>query len=256
MELRFWKKDRVEPRYRVQGAIEMDRAVRAKPSDPSAGEKKAQAEHTIELLTRERDALGDRLASLERMLADPEGGQNAILYYRLRAIWRMCSRHLAAMAKRFTEKYVAQSGVQTESDLPTDKRRAINLLLIAMAQEYYLLFSESQIAEMARQAALKPVESVHFGLAEECLEFGRKARELAAFAYSDEHLSDTLRQRAKYLHQHLRFEDKACIPRLGSLNSITSRVGTKGESLHDYANVVPVNVLALDYWNLKSVLLD
>lgn len=256
MGWRFWKRDRPEPRYPDDGPIVMENysPVRAVEPGDEQLDRQAEADRKIETLTRERDALAERLSSLEHMLADPETGQNAPLYYRLRAVWRFCGRNLQIMAKRFSAKYRTQTGSRSNSDLPLDKRRAINTLLIALSQEYYLLFSEDQIAEMARQASIKPVESVHFGLAEECLRFGLKTRELAARARDEGIHGDLLRRRARYLHDTLRFEKGESIPREDSLKSMPSRIGGSLDTMHGDVEIISVNVLALDYWNLKAAL--
>jgi hypothetical protein len=224
------------------------------PPPPSAREKVERAEARTEEIRQERDALAGRLERLEAMLADPEAGQNAILYFRLRAIWELSCRKLETMAMRFREKYEARNEEGVEN-LPRDKRRAINILLIALAQEYYLFYHENQIAEMTRLAALKSVEDVHFGLADECLEFGRKARELVARTRGESRLGDALRRRAKYLHGSLRFSEEGNVPLAESMNSFPINVAEAGDSLNDHSESIPVNVLALNYWGLKAALL-
>lgn len=228
------------------------------PPPASQNRHEAEAEQArarAKELERARDALAARLERLEKMLADPEAGQNAILYYRLRAIWDMSRHSLEVMARRFHEKYKTQDVDDDKTGLPLDKRRAINILLIALAQEYYLVYREDQIAEMARQTVRKTVEDVHFGLAEECLEFGLKARELVARARGENNLGEPLRRRAKYLHGRLRFDENASVPFAGSLNSLPTRVaGTEGP-LNEQTEFVPVNVLSLNYWNLNDILL-
>jgi hypothetical protein len=65
-----------------------------------------------------------QLAVLEKMLTDPEKGQNAILYYRMRAVWDLCRNQLRNIAeelsgrqdqverKRYTEAYEQQRATQ------------------------------------------------------------------------------------------------------------------------------------------------
>lgn len=226
------------------------------PPPPSAREEAERAEALVAGLRAERDVLAGRLERLETMLADPEAGQNAILYFRLRAIWELSRRNLETMAKRFREKYEAQgAGGKTPEGLPRDKRRAINILLIALAQEYYLFYNEEQIAEMTRLAALKSVEDVHFGLADECLEFDRKARELVARARGERHLGESLRRRAKYLRKRSRFSEDATIPSAESVNSFPSWITEDDDSLNDFSETISVNVLDLNYWGIKDILL-
>ncbi|HSN16874.1 MAG TPA: hypothetical protein VLV87_01580 [Gammaproteobacteria bacterium] len=65
-----------------------------------------------------------QLAGLEKMLMDPEKGQNAILYYRMRAVWDLCRNQLRNIAeelsgrqdqverKRYTEAFEQQRATQ------------------------------------------------------------------------------------------------------------------------------------------------
>ena len=76
-----------------------------------------------------------QLATLEKMLTDPEKGQNAILYYRLRAVWDLCRNQLRNIAeelsgrqdqlerKQYTEAYEQQRAAQLK-----DTQRLIEIL--------------------------------------------------------------------------------------------------------------------------------
>jgi hypothetical protein len=76
-----------------------------------------------------------QLAGLEKMLMDPEKGQNAILYYRMRAVWDLCrnqirniaeelsGRHDQVERKRYTEAYEQQRATQLK-----DTQRLIEIL--------------------------------------------------------------------------------------------------------------------------------
>jgi len=76
-----------------------------------------------------------QLAALEKMLTDPEKGQNAILYYRLRAVWELCRNQIRLLAedlsnkqdqvehKRYMEAYEQQRASQLK-----DTQRMIEIL--------------------------------------------------------------------------------------------------------------------------------
>lgn len=307
-------------------------------------------EEALARMRAERDALARRLKRLEIMLADPEKGQNAILYYRLRALWDICHRDLMALSRQFHEKYAAggagepakeadiasnnalaaqlrtakarlqalqeerkqidfslhrrekpfkvgekQSlaqalaradrrieasirevkGLQarlaasppvTETEqkpsagkpaLTVTTKRAINTTLIALAQHFYLNYREEQIAEMALRASRKSVDEVNFGLASECLALGTKVRELATRAKNEDNRHELVRKRVEYLKNRLRYASAMdAIPDQHALNSIPTRVGGKEGLFANLGEEVPVNVLALDYWNLKETLIS
>jgi len=306
-------------------------------SEPESASPSASA---VEALRAERDRLAGRLDRLEQMLADPEKGQNAILYYRLRGIWSACHSDLVTLGRQFRQKYESDSRhAATESadaervavanrlrtassdekrwraeverlrfvlhgrdkpfkvgekqalkrelaeaetnledvrnrvaalrheaavtppprprsTLSVATRRAINTLLIALAQHYYLLYREEQIAEMALRAARKPVEDVYFGLANDCLALSRKARELGARSKSEQNRQEAVRRRAQYLHGRLKYSDEtSVIPDEKSLKELPTRIASGDEVFSNFGEMLSVNVLAHDYWDLSRALL-
>lgn len=330
-------------------------AAKAKPGTAVHATRRVvqDASEPMNKLRAERDVLSQRLQRLEAMLADPEKGQNAILYFRLRAIWDMCHRDLMALSRQFRDKYSGGSteagdvgpGVpaapsasdaqvarlrevearvrsleaerkrihfelherdkpfkvgekrtlmhamaKTEKSLETaiqelkvlqqtvpavaapakeqpaqqakagtltvQTKRAINTTLIALAQHFYLLYREEQIAEMALRAAHKSVDEVNFGLARECLTLGDKTRELATLAKNEKNRHEAVRRRVEYLKDKLRYASASdAIPEQNSVKCIPTRVAAKEGMFSNLGDELPVNVLALDYWHLSHALL-
>lgn len=244
------------PRYAEDGPITYRPQAEAPDAEAELPTKQAPETETGSAeVARERDALAVRLRKLEQMLADPEHAQNAILYFQLRAIWDRCRHDLSAMAERFREKHAARTESNPSAEMPLERRRVINTLLVAQAQEYYLDYREEQVAEMARLVHRKPVEEVNFGFSDECLRLGSIARELAIRAGAEGNRGERLRRRAKDLRQRLRFAEGDSIPLKESLHSMPARLAEGELPLTDYAEIVPVNVLALDYWGLGELLL-
>lgn len=314
--------------------------VEAKTSTPKS--EPIPHEQVLARIRAERDALAGRLKRLETMLADPEKGQNAILYFRLRAIWDLCNRDLMALSRQFREKYVSVSGndaapaedaqsarlravqarvraLEAEARqhgydlnkrekpfkvgekqalthalektrkeleaamrelkalkstqapqsaapltgstagkevLTTQTKRAINTTLIALAQHFYLAYREEQIAEMALRASQKPVDEVNFGLASECLQLGNTIRDLAGRVKNETNRHEVVRKRVEYLKNKLRYKsDNDAIPEMHSLNSMPTRVASQEGLFANLGDEIPVNVLALNYWNIKKALL-
>lgn len=67
----------------------------------------AEAERTVlradvEDLRKRQEEAQRQLTNLERMLMDPERGQSAILYYRLRAVWDTCRQQILALAQELS----------------------------------------------------------------------------------------------------------------------------------------------------------
>ena len=102
--------------------------------------EQAEAERSVlradvEDLRKRHDEMHRQLGDLEKMLADPEKGQNAILYYRLRAVWDTCRNQIRALAEDLSNrqdqvergKYTAQFEQQRASQV-ADLLRLIEIL--------------------------------------------------------------------------------------------------------------------------------
>jgi predicted nuclease with TOPRIM domain len=106
----------------------------------------------VEDLRKRYEETQRQLSSLEQVLSDPERGQSAILYYRLRAIWDTCRQQLKAMAEDMSGRQEQlESGKHTET---AEQRRAAKLQemqrLVDMVERNRQLL-EGSIAEMEGQ---------------------------------------------------------------------------------------------------------
>ncbi len=103
-------------------------------------------------LGKRNEEVQRQLSNLEKMLTDPEKGQNAILYYRMRAVWDTCRNQLRAMAedlssrqdqverKRYTEAYEQQRAAQLKDlqrmqEILTRDRQSIVTGIAEMEQQ-------------------------------------------------------------------------------------------------------------------------
>jgi hypothetical protein len=99
-----------------------------------------------------------QLAGIEKMLMDPEKGQNAILYYRMRAVWDLCRSQIRNIGeeltgrqdqverKRYTEAYEQQRAAQVK-----DTQRLIEILdRDRQALTAEIARMEAQISELKR----------------------------------------------------------------------------------------------------------
>ncbi len=162
-----------------------------------------------------------------------------------------------------SQKPASAPAQKTKNPVPTSSttmtvqtKRAINTTLIALAQHFYLAYREEQIADMALRASQKSVDEVNFGLASECLALGNKIRELVAQVKNESNRHETVRKRVEYLKDKLRYaSSNDAIPDKHSLNSIPTRVATKEGLFSNLGDELPVNVLALNYWDINRALL-
>ncbi|HET7649396.1 MAG TPA: hypothetical protein VFL15_01680 [Gammaproteobacteria bacterium] len=58
----------------------------------------------VEDLRQRYEELNRQQTTLEQMLSDPEKGQNAILYYRLQAVWNTCRNQIRALAQDLSNR--------------------------------------------------------------------------------------------------------------------------------------------------------
>ncbi|HEX2668464.1 MAG TPA: hypothetical protein VHP13_08825 [Gammaproteobacteria bacterium] len=102
--------------------------------DEAEAERAVLRTDVVDLGKRAEEATR-QLAVLEKMLMDPEKGQNAILYYRMRAVWDLCRNQIRNLAeelsgrqdqverKRYMEAYEQQRAAQVK-----DTQRLIEIL--------------------------------------------------------------------------------------------------------------------------------
>lgn len=79
----------------------------------------------VEDLRKRYEETQRQLTSIEQMLVDPEKGQSAILYYRLRAIWDTCRQQLRVLAEELSARQEQlESGKHAET---AEQRKAAKL---------------------------------------------------------------------------------------------------------------------------------
>jgi len=83
--------------------IFQDRNLLKRKLDEAEAER-AVLRADVEDLRKRHDEVQRQLANLEKMLVDPERGQSAILYYRLRAVWDTCRQQLKALAEELSTR--------------------------------------------------------------------------------------------------------------------------------------------------------
>jgi hypothetical protein len=134
-------------------------------------------------------------------------------------------------------------------------RRAINVALLAMTQYLYLHFMEHDIAQMARSAGTKPVSDTYFGPANDCLTMGVKLWEVVIKLKNDTLRNEKLKHRSEYLRQKLTYaSDADCVPEDSSTGYLLPNTANSA-AIDTNLNAIPVNVLALNYWDIQALLL-
>jgi hypothetical protein len=131
------------------------------------------------------------------------------------------------------------------------QRKNINLLLIAYAQELYLIFCDSDLASLAREASLREFHDVEYGGKRASRDIRSRVNHLLREAHQDEGLVSRAERRARYLKTQVEYRNETdCVPMAVSLATL-DLLDENGRCF----NQININVLADEYWDLFAVLL-
>ena len=82
----------------------------------------------VEDLRERTTELQRQLTTLEQMLADPEKGQNAIIYYRLQAVWNTCRNQIRGLAEDLSKRQDQVERGKFLEDFERDRKTKLNEL--------------------------------------------------------------------------------------------------------------------------------
>lgn len=141
--------------------------------------------------------------------------------------------------------------------LSVEGRRNINLALIAMAQELLIQFSENDVAALAREASIRSLADVSYGDVAQCQKLGRSIEAVASQAEPADRMAGLIRRRAEFLRRTAQYRrDIDTIPVAGSFATVPVAIQEGGELQPAASRAIPVNVLAEEYWDVYSILLN
>jgi hypothetical protein len=132
-------------------------------------------------------------------------------------------------------------------DIPT--KRTINFMILAFAQQLYLLFGADDLAGMAKEAAEKSVGAINYGGKEECdVIVSRVVKRVNSFDKATD-FADILQQCAKLIAEQAQFQnDDEAIPVSSTISTVF------GINDNGVIKTKDANLLGEDYWNLATIL--
>ncbi len=242
-------------------------------------QQQREDQHARELFRRRQDgelaALDARIADLDQRMQAALGDHEALVkrsqelsgfwnYFRRRAVNERAAAARAALdgVHSQLERLQATRREQETEPAPTlagiggAGQRNINLAIIAMAQQLLVSFAEHNVAGLAREAALRDLADVSYGSIAECQVLGRTVDAVVRKLDTPERLNALVRRRAEFLNrtaQYRRDSDK--VPIADSFAVVPLAITDTGEPRPADDRVIPVNVLADEYWDIYSVLL-
>lgn len=147
------------------------------------------------------------------------------------------------------------------ADLPDDigveGKRFVNLSVIALAQELVLAFSEHDVATQARDASLRQVSDTTYGPLQACRDLSQRIERVLRNVEAMDELAARVGSRAESLRKTVTYSgDSDTVPEPDSLSSIPVQPVPDDGPRPNPGQELAVNVLAEEYWDLRTVLLN
>jgi len=132
-------------------------------------------------------------------------------------------------------------------DIPT--KRSINLMIIAFAQQLFIIFADDDLAKMAKDSSEKSAGAINYGTRRDCEEVLEKINEVIELMEQASDFADTLRQRSILLGDKATFRnDSDAVP---TSDSVATLYDTSENGL---VNEKDANMLGENWWAISKVL--
>ncbi|MBM4197183.1 MAG: hypothetical protein FJ197_08830 [Gammaproteobacteria bacterium] len=243
-------------------------------------QREREEQRTVALFERRRDGelarIDEDLAAVDRKLcvAEAEWQKVEQNVRRWRGFWNYFRRRAAseravglradldalvlmADGLRNERRQIEREPLPEWTGLSLDGRRNINFALIAMAQRLLIHFSERDIAVLAREAYSRGLAELSYGTVAECRDLSAGIADVLQRLDHSDRLSSQIRRRAEYLQRSSSYRSESdAVPGAAEFNSVPLRIADVGEPRPADENLLTVNVLVDDYWDLNAVLLN
>lgn len=178
--------------------------------------------------------------------------QQANLVFARKSVDEQIERYERARSEKLKEKVAVPEVIGVEG------KRLVNLSVIALAQELLLVFRDQDVAAQARDASLHQVGEASYGTIQACRDLSQKIEGVLRKVEGMDELAGRVRRRAEYLRMVASYRrDTDTSPAPESLMSIPVELTADGDPRPvKGGREVQVNVLAEEYWDIYSVLLN
>ncbi len=222
----------------------------------------AAIEERMQVVQDQRRVLDSDLEALQRRRQSLFGFWNFSRRRRLAMQEEAVRESLAALATqldRYESSYRSKEAepAPAPAGLSLEGKRAVNLTVIALAQELVLQLAPDDIAKRAREASLRQVSEVTYGSEVDCRELSQIVATVMKRLDAASDLKARVSLRAAYLGCSAQYRREGdTVPAAGGLSEIPLRlIGAETPRAAD-GRTLAVNVLADEYWDLCSVLLS
>ena len=150
--------------------------------------------------------------------------------------------------------------LKEKADLPDDigieGKRFVNLSVIALAQELVLVFSEHDLATLARDAALRQVNESSYGHLQACRDLSQRIERVLRNVDAMDELAGRVSRRAELLRKTVSYcRNSDTVPEPAAVSTIPVEFVPEDGPRPNRGREVAVNVLTEEYWDLRTVLL-
>lgn len=193
---------------------------------------------------------------------------------KLTSFWKLLARRRCAHAQSVLESALA--GVQSQIEryekarheklkesvtpavsINTDSKRAVNVSVIALAQELVVQLALHNVAQMARDASLRQVSDMRYGDLQSCHRTGQQVAKVLQQLDELDDLPDLVRQRAEYLRWQVEYlRDVDTVPIAASCAEIPLQLTAGDNPAPAGDRRLSVSVLGEEYWEIYSILLN
>ena len=128
-------------------------------------------------------------------------------------------------------------------------KRSINFMILAFAQQLYLLFEDDELASLVKEASEKSAGAIRYGDDQDCEAILKRIRRSMAAMEKSGDFADALQRRAKLISERAVFQDDDdAVPAAGTVATLY-RIGSNG-----IVTEGDVNILGDNYWGVAGFL--
>ena len=132
-------------------------------------------------------------------------------------------------------------------DVPT--RRSINLMIIAFAQQLYLIFEDDELAAMAKESSEKSVGAINYGMRNECEQLLEKIQNVVEMMEQASDFAETLQRRAKLLGEKAQFRNDTDVVPTSATVATLYNIDVNGLIKESDANILGEN-----WWGISKIM--
>ena len=132
-------------------------------------------------------------------------------------------------------------------DIPT--KRSINLMIIAFAQQLYLVVSDDELASMAKEASEKSVGAINYGTRHDCEQLLSRTDDGMDLMEQASDFAEVLQRRSKLIGEKALFRnDTDAVPTSGTVATLFD-IDDNG-----LVKEKEVNILGENWWGISKIL--